>query len=310
MDDEHYPIDVAFSFGQQDEELAVQLSEFLAGRLLPFVYSKRQDELVARDGEEKLNQVFARDAHIVVILHRDDWGKTPWTRIEETAIRNRAHEDGFDFTVFIPMQHPAALPSWVPRDRIWFNLDCWGAAAAAAIIERRVEETGGAVRAETAEDRATRLARDLAADNERQQFLISEAGVRSAEEEAGRLLEELRQVSEGLGFSVEHESQVCNVYNSGFTVSVAWSNPYANVTHDGRLHVKLWRGRPDIGHKRYASEPKELREYRFRFDRSPARGPGWSEDNRREEFRSTHQVSEICIDLLTEQIRKDRLRHR
>ena len=157
MDYRSYPIDVAFSFVQQDEGLAVQVAELLAGRLHTFVYSKRQNELVARDGEERLNQVFGQDARIVVVLYRGDWAKTAWTRVEETAIRNRAHDEGFDFTVFIPLEQPAALPPWVPKARIWFNLDRWGKEAAAAIIERRVEEAGGAVRAETAVDRATRL---------------------------------------------------------------------------------------------------------------------------------------------------------
>lgn len=192
MDGRQYPIDVAFSFVQQDEELAVQLSELLASRLQTFVYSKRQGELVARDGEEKLNQVFGQDARIVVVLYRGDWGKTPWTRIEETAIRNRAHEEGFDFTIFIPVERPAALPPWVPRARIWVDLDRWGADAAAAIVERRVEEAGGEVRAETAEDRATRLARDLAAEGERQQFLNSAAGVRAAEEESTAMASQCR----------------------------------------------------------------------------------------------------------------------
>src|ERR1039458_4546278 len=92
-----YEYDVAFSFLAQDELLATNLNDLLQDRLNTFLYSKRQGELAGTDGEQTFNSVFGEKARVVVVLYRAGWGETPWTRIEETAIRNRAFEHGYDF---------------------------------------------------------------------------------------------------------------------------------------------------------------------------------------------------------------------
>src|SRR5947199_9534189 len=91
----------AFSFHSKDEKLAQQLSDLLSDRFTTFIYSEHQKALAGRDGEKAFNEVFGSKARLVVILHREEWGQTPFTRIEETSIRNRAFTEGYDFTVFI-----------------------------------------------------------------------------------------------------------------------------------------------------------------------------------------------------------------
>ena len=98
-----YKYDVAISFVKEDEALAEQLNNKLKETLTTFLYSERQKEIAGRDGEKAFNEVFFQQSRIVVVLYRDSWGKTPWTRMEETAIRNRAFDDGYDFTTFIPV---------------------------------------------------------------------------------------------------------------------------------------------------------------------------------------------------------------
>ena len=85
-----YKFDVAFSFLKEDEGLAVRLGDLIQDRLRTFIYSKKQEYLAGRDGEETFNAAFGRDARLVVILYREAWGSTSWTRIERDAIRNRA----------------------------------------------------------------------------------------------------------------------------------------------------------------------------------------------------------------------------
>ena len=63
-----------------------------------FIYSEQQKVLAGRDGEQLFNAVFGEKARVVVILFRKEWGQTPFTRIEETAIKNRAFDYGYDFT--------------------------------------------------------------------------------------------------------------------------------------------------------------------------------------------------------------------
>jgi hypothetical protein len=35
------------------------------------------------------------------VFYRQEWGETPFTRIEQTAIRNRAFHEGHSFTLFV-----------------------------------------------------------------------------------------------------------------------------------------------------------------------------------------------------------------
>jgi hypothetical protein len=132
-----------------------------------FLYSRQQEAVAGTDGEQTFNRVFGEEARIVVVLYRAGWGQTPFTRIEETAIRNRAFDQGYDFALFIPLDPSPTVPAWLPKNRIWIGLERWGEHAAASVIEARVQEAGGEPRQETAADSARRLARDLAAAQRR-----------------------------------------------------------------------------------------------------------------------------------------------
>lgn len=81
--------DVAVSFLSVDEPLALQTHAKLSESLEVFVYSKKQEQLAGTDGLESFRQVFRADSRMVVVLYRDGWGQTPWTRVEEAAIKDR-----------------------------------------------------------------------------------------------------------------------------------------------------------------------------------------------------------------------------
>ena len=172
MVDEVFKYDVAFSFLKDDEGLAVELDDLIRDRVATFLYSRRQGELAGTDGELSFNEVFAANARIVVVLHRVSWGQTPWTRIEETAIRNRAFEHGYDFVIFVPLDE-GPLPKWLPKTQIWVGLERWGARGAAAVIEARVQDAGGMPRTESIHDKAARLKRAADYDTDRKQFFHS-----------------------------------------------------------------------------------------------------------------------------------------
>ena len=194
MSAEKYTHDVAFSFLAQDEPLATNLNDLLQDRFKTFLYSKKQGELAGTDGEKTFNLVFGEQARLVVVLYREGWGKTPWTRIEETAIRNRAFENGYEFVKFIPLEDKPSVPKWLPRTQLWIGLKRWGIAGAASVIEARIEELGGEPQEETVEDRATRLERSMNFEIERKKFLNSELGVNSANKEFEALRVELERL--------------------------------------------------------------------------------------------------------------------
>lgn len=130
-----YPYDLAFSFMGQDEPLAAHLNSLLTDRVETFIYSDaaRQATIAGRDGAEVFARVFGTKARTVAVLYRQGWGERGFTEVEATAIRNRAHENGWDFATFVPLDEPPSSPVWLPRARIWLGLKRWGVDHAATV---------------------------------------------------------------------------------------------------------------------------------------------------------------------------------
>jgi len=195
---EDYKYDVAFSFLAQDETIATELNDLLQDRVRTFLYSKQQGEIAGTDGEKSFNDVFGTQARLVVVLYRNGWGQTPWTRIEETAIRNRAYDHGYDFVKFIPLDDTPEVPKWLPRTQLWVGMKRWGVTGAASIIESRIEELGGEPHEESVQDRATRLERQLRFAEKRNNFLNSHEGVEAANREFDSFRGELNRLAESI----------------------------------------------------------------------------------------------------------------
>lgn len=147
---DEFKYEVAFSFLAIDEPLARRMNDGLADRMTTFLYSERQKELAGKDGEEAFKSVFRSESRTVVVLFREGWGETPWTRMEQEAIRERAYYHGYDFVLFIKLEADSALPSWMPKTRLYLGLRAYGEKAALAVIEQRVTEAGGQVEPDTA----------------------------------------------------------------------------------------------------------------------------------------------------------------
>ena len=177
-----FEYDVAFSFHSLDEPIAIQLNDVIQDRFKTFLYLEQQKLLAGRDGEQAFNVVFQEKARVVVVFYRKEWGQTPFTRIEETAIRNRAFGKGFDFSLFIPTDKPPTSPPWLPRTRLYFAMDRFGLSGAAGVVEQLVQENGGEPRSETLADRAARFERAEEFRREQKEFINSEVSVKAATE--------------------------------------------------------------------------------------------------------------------------------
>ena len=189
---EDYKYEAAFSFLQDDEQLALEIADRIRDRLSVgiFVYSERQDELVGTDGVEKFSQVFAEESRIVVILYREGWGQTRWTRVEETAIRTRAFNEGHEFLLLVKLDG-ASPPRWLPPTRIYLGFDRYGIDGLASVIEARVQATGGTVHGESVADYAARISGDIDFERDRRALLSSDLGVESAKRQVEVLFAEL-----------------------------------------------------------------------------------------------------------------------
>jgi hypothetical protein len=236
MDKKEYKYDVAFSFLAEDEALAIQLNNLLQDRVRTFLYSKKQNEIAGTDGEKIFSEVFGEQSRLVVVLYRKGWGETPWTRIEETAIRNRAYDHGYDFVKFIPLDEPPIVPRWLPRTQLWIGLKRWGITGAASVIEARVEELGGEPHEESVQERATRLERTMEFKNKREKFLNSTEGVNAAKEQYEALQIELEQLIDSIKIStssihliVKKTQNLIVVLGLHKGISVNWYFRYSNT---------------------------------------------------------------------------------
>jgi len=123
---EQFKYDVAISFLSTDESLARELQVRLSERLEVFVYYDRQEELVGTDGMETFSQKFSTESRIVVVLHRKNWGSVSFTRVEQTAIKNRGFQEDWGFLLVIPLDSPSTVPDWYPITRIWYDFNLYG----------------------------------------------------------------------------------------------------------------------------------------------------------------------------------------
>jgi hypothetical protein len=305
--DRQYEYDVAFSFLKEDETLAIALNERLQGRLATFLYSRNQETVAGTDGELTFSRIFGKDARIVVVLYREGWGTTPFTRIESTAIRNRAFDEGYDFTILVPLDSPPKAPDWLPKNRIWVGLERWGLDGAAAAIETRVQEYGGIPKEETVAERAARLQREAAAESDRASFLGSSDGVESAKVDLKSLFDrienlagEVKQAS-GLRISIEREERGCVAFSGSATVALTFVLQWGNSLDQSELLVRLWQGTPRILGHRAVDDSKLRRDERWEYDRDKDGITGWRRLRNRTEFLSNQKFADYCLELLLDE---------
>lgn len=273
MSNENYKYEVAFSFLAKDESLATQINDLLQDRLKTFLYSKHQEKLAGTDGEKTFNAVFGREARLVVVLYRDGWGETPWTRIEQTAIRNRAFEEGYGFVIFVPLEDPPAVPKWLPKTQLWVGLDRWGVKGAAIAIEARAQVLGGIPAVESIENRAKRLERVLQFEEKRKLFLGSHDGVNSANAEfelliieIERLLKIVAESASSIQYTFKKAKRQAVISGAHAGLSIDWEYHYANSLTDAKLEVSLWEGHPPFPGIMSYARPRRRKTETFLFD--------------------------------------------
>lgn len=309
MSDE-YKYDVAFSFLQRDEPLAMQLNDRIQDRVNTFIYTEQQKVVAGTDGEETLHRVFGKEARVVVVLYRMGWGESRWTRIERTAIRNRGHERGYTFAVFVPLDEPPNVPDWLPAAQIWVDFNRFGIEGTAAVIEARIQDAGGQVHQETLEEHAQRTKRAIEFAKRREKFQWDE-GVRMAQQEVAKLklaLESRAEIvknSSSIQLSVQH-TRWGSVYliGLGCALGVLWKQQVINHLRDAFLDVALFTHRPAGPGEFQFETPQKIHSMRFVFDLLPSEMGGWISDDAQRRSFSTDALAEYLTKFYLEHGRK------
>jgi hypothetical protein len=295
-----FQYDVAISFLAADESLATQLCAALEPQLKVFLYSKAQEKLAGTDGEKTFNKVFAEEARVVVVLYRSNWGDTPWTRIEQTAVRNRAFDHGYDFALFVPLDTKPSVPAWLPKNRIWIGLDRWGVKGAASVIDARVQELGGEPKTETLEEIAARLERKTQFAQFRGDYARSYEGVQAANASATEVVQQVATRAESLhssaptlGITVRQQRNMIAVLATGPALLINWRLQYANSFDGAKLEATIWKGHPPMpGVTIWDREPHPLKSLKAVPDVDESRQFAWSvQKNAATELMNAQQVA-------------------
>jgi hypothetical protein len=307
-----FKYDVAFSFLRRDENLVVQVDTLLRGRLKTFIPSRREAFVDLMDFEKTVDRIFGHESRIVTVLYRGGWGRTGSALVEETAIRNRAHEEGFDFILLVPLDIPLSLPTWIPKKHIWLGFDRWGVEGMAAVIDARVQQAGGLPREESPLERAQRLERELVSEEQRQAFLYSENGVRSAQAELVKLFSDIERISkeitktaQRIPVRLDRDEKHLVLSTRGLSLDVAWNLRSPKTLENSSLHVMLWKGFLSV-HGAAFEKPRRLKKTEVCFDRNFVGEIGWRESGREDCFFSSAELAEDCVNLLLDHIPEDR----
>ena len=136
-----------YPFLSVDEPIAAAVYSRLSEQLNEsFFYPRTQEALAGTDGLETMRAPFLREnARVVVVFYRDRWVKTPWTGVEEVAIRDRCLKDRFEGLFVMMPDNTSAPPTWLPDTHVRFNYADFGLEQAVGAIKTRVKERGGTI---------------------------------------------------------------------------------------------------------------------------------------------------------------------
>lgn len=241
--------DVAFSFLATDLATAHDLADRLSPALRTFVYDREGESVLGGDGMERFSKVFKEEARLSVVLFRNGWGRTPWTALEEVAIKERALRTRFTSFVPVVLADAVALPIWIPRFMLYVSDENNTRSEAAAVIRARAQETGASLRATTAVDEARAYMRAERSLMDRIRVLSSEEGVRRAMDAVqdlngaiSALASEIRSREPKLPLEHETTATMSYLVSPFVSTTTSWEVEFGNSLSGSLLQVNSFAG--------------------------------------------------------------------
>jgi hypothetical protein len=300
-----YKYDVAFSFLADDSALALELSDEIAETHESFVFPRKQEELVGRDGVEQLKLTYGVEARVVVVLFRDKWGTTPWTGVEKEAIADRALREQQDFLLVVALDRDVALPDWISQRYVYWHFPTYGKAQLAGAIRVKIAEMDGASRPESPAARMTRVARIHAFEKARQTFRGDDGAgkARSYVAELGdviaSIVEDINKIDTNYRLAIERRRSYVRLMAKHFSILVYWKQNFANSLDESGLTIVCFRGPglwPDSPMP-WHGESNEKWTKEFQLDLLGAGQPGWRRISESLDM-TCHALAEYVVNML------------
>jgi hypothetical protein len=301
--------DVAISFLSKDEKTAAAIYLKLSEGLEVFFFPRNQEALAGTDGLESMRTPFFDDSRVMVVLYREPWGKTPWTGIEETAIKEACLAYGWSRLFFIVLDRESVIPVWLPQTHVRFNYADYGLEQAVGAIKARVQENGGQNLPLTPMKRAEIFKQEEQFRRDKLR-MSSEEGLERIVKgvaELFRLIEKhcaeinaqrLLQIRCGHDFGELNQFQQCVLTDGRVGLTVVWYQQYSNSLAASSLTVREFSGGlilpAEASSRMYFDQPRQLRETKYKPDLSLAREYGWSQGDA-PGFLTSSALAEQCV---------------
>lgn len=305
MDNIAHKYDIAFSFLEKDEHLANQINDLIKDTYNTFLHSKKFEDSSNTKHEKTFIDVFGKQSKMVVVLFRNKWGTTPWTKIDENTIRNRAFDEDQNFLLFIPLDNPYKIPKYLPKVFIWNDLAKAGIKGAADIIEERIRLLTDKSKAESPKHLKTKNEIILQFEVESSKFLESVSGLEIADVELKKLFSALEieknkitANDKSIFLSYKRENRICVVEYGEFSIKFYLQPGKNNLHMDSPLYFELQRQAVS------SNEPEILGAEIYHFELKKVGVYGWIKNDDGDSFISSKQLAEDSIKLLLSQSKK------
>jgi hypothetical protein len=310
-----YAHDVAFSFMQQDEPLALRFRAALAP-LSSFVYSKMQEQLAGTDGMETFRAAFRTDSRLNVVLLRSGWGTTRWTRVEETAIKDRCFDEGFDSLLVVKVDKSANL-LWCSDRKIYFDIEAFPFEQAVGAIKRQADQLGSVVRPPSPIEKAQSAAMAAEYTRETRELLGSDQGVRLADASVAEIYDCIERHLAEMGAQIPRWEPAFGKNGVRTSVgrlgacsaAVSWERPYSNTLSKSVLKISILDRHIATPQESaagrlyaYVERPNSVGSFSFTVDRQPGLGLCWQSGSRR--AISPAEVAGLIIESLAKAAQK------
>jgi hypothetical protein len=306
--------DVAISFLAKDEPIAAAIYDRLASGLKVFFFPRSQEELAGTDGLESMRTPFLTGSRVNVVLYRDGWGQTPWTRVEESAIKDACLGRGWSTLFFIMLEKASRLPIWLPNTHVRFNFDDYGIDQAVGAIKARVQSVGGVIERPSAKADALRVRRE-------QQFLADRDGLfrdrRWITETVLPTVKTLLATIDRKAKEIQKETEIsvrsganerhCVLTNDRVSLYLAWRQEFVNTISNADITAAAFKCQLPLPGERMISTdplPPKLEQYRFKPELSITRDLRWVNEARPAELLSTDDLADKCVRIFLDLVSK------
>lgn len=319
MPDQDPVYDIAISFLYQDLALAQALYDELTKGLKVFFFPRNQEELAGSDGLESMRAPFRAQSRLNLVLYRPKWGKTPWTGVEEAAIKESCLATSYKSIFFLVIEPTSEIPPWLPETHVRFNLADFSLEQAVGAIKARVQERGGHYKPMTPSRKVELLQIEEEYQRDRGQ-ISSPEGIRKIYENVEVLFAEIVAQLESINgsghLSIDHQIELrfgdqhqrCSLGMNRLGMSAVWFQRYSNsLGDDAFLIVREFNENLIIppGHM-HVQQPEMLKEEKYDPDISRTREYVWKPKRGKTELISSKELAAKLMLQFLELVERDR----